>query len=299
MKTYIGIDLGGTNCRVAIVNEHGEICEHISNPSYADQSAEVIVNNIINSVKQLNNYKNNAGIGIGVPGPVDQKNGWMTMASNIPALKEYPLIKKLESELGLKVFMDNDANVAGLAEAILGAGKEFNNVVYITHSTGIGGGIVYNKQIISGVKGYAGEVANIVIDPNLSKVNHLNAGAIENHASGSALVAKAKKLIDPNIVSAKELFDLYTNNHPVAIEIIDTMCKQMGLMLANIAHVLNPECFIFGGGVTKSADLYFDKMISYYKSFVHPPMADTKFVLANLKEPGIVGAALIPYSKGV
>lgn len=299
MKKYIGIDLGGTNCRVAVVDENGNIGDMLITPSYADQSSDVIVNNIIHSVKQIADYSKYPGIGIGVPGPVDQKNGWMTMASNIPALEKYPLISHLSNELGLPVFMDNDANVAGLAEAILGAGKDYDNVVYITHSTGIGGGIIYNKQIISGIKGYAGEVANIVIDPNLEKINHLNAGAIENHASGTALVKKAQLLIDKNITSAKELFDLYADKNPEACKIIDTMCYQMGLMLANIAHVLNPECFVFGGGVTKSCELYFDKMIDCYKSLVHPPMADTKFVLAGLKEPGIVGAALIPYSKGV
>ena len=122
MNYYLGIDLGGTNVRVAKVSKEGKILDVKQNPSLAKESAETIFKNICDTIEELGTLEHCLGIGICVPGPVDQEKGWLNMATNIPALAKFPLVKRLEAFTNLPVYMDNDANVAGLAEALVGAG---------------------------------------------------------------------------------------------------------------------------------------------------------------------------------
>jgi glucokinase len=298
MNTYIGIDLGGTNIRAAIVDDRGHVHEVVKRDSKALEDAETIINNLVECIQELPNYEKALGIGLGVPGPVDVKEGCMLMATNIPALTKYPLKKVLEAKLSLPVFLDNDANVAGLAEALVGAGKGKDVVYYVTQSTGIGGALIVHGKIVSGRVGHAGEIGNLIIDLHRDHINHLNVGAIENEASGRALIRKGQSLIDPNIESAYEVFKL-KDTHPQARQIIETMAFDMGTMFSYIAHIVDPDAFILGGGVTKSSDLYFETMINSYASKVHPPLANTPFIKAQLDEPGLIGAAMLPKSQGV
>ncbi|MEG0415627.1 MAG: ROK family protein [Erysipelothrix sp.] len=300
MSRYLGIDIGGTNVRVAVVDEMGEIIEEIKRPSLATEGPEIVLNNIVDMINNLEHFKDCLGIGIGIPGPVDTERGCVSLATNLKGFTGYPIVDFFKNEFKLPVYMDNDANVAGLAEALVGSGKGKRVVYYFTHSTGIGGALVVDGHVVSGNKGYAGEVGNIVIDrsrPRLSDVNSLNAGAVENEASGSAIVRKAQKLIDSEITSGYQVFKLYEEGNEVAKEIIDNMSYDMGMMLSCIAHVCDPHVFVVGGGVTKSRDLYWDKMIAAYQDLVHPQMRDTEFVMASLEEPGVIGAAMLCYSK--
>lgn len=298
MSYYLGIDLGGTNVRVAKVTKEGKILDIKQNPSLAKEDAETIFENICKTIDELGSLENCLGIGICVPGPVDQEKGWLNMATNIPALAKFPLVKRLEAYTSLPVYMDNDANVAGLAEALVGAGEGLPVVVYVTQSTGIGAGIIVNGQAVSGKHGYAGEVANLIIDPYAPKENHLNVGALENLASGTAIVKKAQAEIDPSIESGRTIFELYKEGHEKAIEIVDQMAKDFAVGLSLIAHVVDPYIFVIGGGVSKSADIYFNKVKEHYNQHVHEGMRNVDIVLAQLAEPGIVGAAMLPVSHG-
>lgn len=298
MRTYLGIDLGGTNVRVAKVDEFGEILQVVKGPSYGLEEASKIVSNLISVIRQIDNVSDISGIGLGVPGPVDQKNGWMDMASNIPALSRYPLVRMLEDEFNVPVVMDNDANVACLAEAYFGGGANKEIVIYVTHSTGIGCGICINKKTISGSHGYAGEIGNIIVNRNGDKINHLNRGAVEIEASGTNIVRKAQERIDSSIEHAGQVFDLAKNNNAEAIKLIDEMTTDFAIALANVGHVLDPDVFIIGGGVTKSSDHYLPTLIDKYKTFVHQGMQNVEIKIAGLEEPGLVGAAMLPRSKG-
>lgn len=298
MKKYIGVDLGGTQVRAAIISQDGEILQMVSNPSLAQEDAETIVNNLIATIHQLDIDDEVAGIGLGVPGPVDTALGAMVMVTNIPALTGYHLVQAIEDEFKLPTYMDNDANVAGLAEAIIGVGKGKPIVYFVTHSTGIGGALIVNGQVVSGRTGHAGEIGNIIIDRNRNAQPQLNVGAVENEASGPAITRRGKVEISPDISSTKEVFDLARDGNPKAIKLVDEIAYDMAMLFSTIAHVCDPTLFIVGGGVTKSKDVYFDKVIEYYKTLVHTHMADTEFVFASLKEPGLIGAAMLPKSKG-
>lgn len=297
MKTFLGIDLGGTNCRVAKVSEDGTILKEAITDSQAHSGAQAIVDNLLATIDQIGDLSDVAGIGVGVPGPVDTKAKVMLMATNLPGLENYPLAAAIEKKTNLPTYIDNDANVAGLAEALLGAGANYSNVYYVTHSTGIGGACILNGQVVSGKHGHAGEVGNLIIDRNRDKVNHLNVGAIENEASGTALAKKAQAF-DPSINDAKTLFEAAANGNKQALALIDTMAYDMATMFSYIAHIIDPEVFVIGGGVSKASDQYFDLMINYYKNLVHKGMRTVEFKKAQLKEPGIIGAAMLPKSFG-
>jgi len=298
MKTTIGIDLGGTNVRVAMVDLDGNILQEVKGPSFGQEGPDKVMANLISLIHQLKNIDECIGIGIGVPGPVDSITNTMTMSTNLPGFTGYQIEPILMKEFGLPSYLDNDANVAGLAEARFGAGKGKQVVYYITHSTGIGGALVIDGKVVSGRQGYAGEIGNIIVSDHGEKINDLNIGAVENLASGTALIRIAQTKIDPKINSAFTLFDLAQKGNPIAIEIIDQMAYDFARMCSAIAHVVDPHVFVIGGGVSKSHQFYFDKVVNHYNQLVHVGMRNPEFKLAQLDEPGIIGAASLPISRG-
>lgn len=297
-KVYLGIDLGGTNVRVAKVDEAGAILELVSASSLASESTDVILENIMTQIQKISDLTDVCGIGIGVPGPVNQEKGWMNLATNIPNLKEVPIRDYLMEKTGLPVYLDNDATCTGLAEALLGGGKGYSHVVYITHSTGIGAGIVIDGKPISGAHGFGGEIANISVDPYRQKINHLNAGAVEAWASGVAIVSQSQEKIDSSISSGKHFFDLVKQNHSTALEILDQITSDFARMMSTITAVIDPDIYVIGGGVSLSADLYLPIVKEKYQKLVHEYIKDIPIVTAQIEHPGIIGAALLVKAKG-
>lgn len=293
MNRYISIDLGGTNVRVAMVDELGNILQDIKRPSLAKEGPEVVKDNIIDMIKSIEGFERCLGIGIGVPGPVDTYNRVITMSTNLPGFTNYPFCKILEETFNMPTYMDNDANVAGLAEAVLGAGRALPIVYYITHSTGIGGALIVDGKVVSGRKGYAGEIGNIIVKDNGQKYNHLNCGAVENEASGTAICRIGKEVLGDDITSAKDVFDKASRGDEKAKRIINQMAKDIARAMASIAHVCDPHIFVIGGGCSNAHELYFDLIRDYYKTMVHEKMGDVPIVKAILKEPGVVGAAML------
>lgn len=297
MKTYIGVDLGGTNVRAAIVDEDGKVLIQKKSPSYAQEGKEKVMDTIINLIKSLPDYESCSGIGVGVPGPCDEKTGSMVLATNLPRFEGYSIANKLEETFHMPSFIDNDANVAALAEALVGAGKGKKVVYYVTLSTGIGGGLVINGECISGKHGFTGEIANIIIDRNRSKVNYLAVGAIENEASGTAITRKANEKASKKYKHAGEVFEDAHNGDLIAKEIVDNVARDLAQLFATIACVCDPDIFILGGGMMQSSDLFLPSVIEKFKEISHTQLHDDEFVLASLEEPGVIGAAMLPKSK--
>ena len=297
MKTYIGVDLGGTNVRAAIVDEDGKVLIQKKSPSYAQEGKEKVMDTIINLIKSLPDYESCSGIGVGVPGPCDEKTGSMVLATNLPGFEGYSIANKLEETFHMPSFIDNDANVAALAEALVGAGKGKKVVYYVTLSTGIGGGLVINGECISGKHGFTGEIANIIIDRNRSKVNYLAVGAIENEASGTAITRKANEKASKKYKHAGEVFEDAHNGDLIAKEIVDNVARDLAQLFATIACVCDPDIFILGGGMMQSSDLFLPSVIEKFKEISHTQLHDDEFVLASFEEQGVIGAAMLPKSK--
>ncbi len=297
MKTYIGVDLGGTNVRAAIVDEEGKIIVQKKSPSHAQEGREVVMKVITDLIRSLPDYEKCSGIGMGVPGPCDQKTGSMVLSTNLPGFAGYPITKELEETFHMPSYIDNDANVAALAEALVGAGKGCKVVYYVTISTGIGGGLVVNGECISGKHGFGGEIANIIIDRNRSKVNYLAVGAVENEASGVAIRRKANEAGTREYAHAGEVFEAAKQGDENAKTVVENATQDLAQLFATLACAVDPDIFVLGGGVMKSSDLFLPKVIEKFKSISHTQLHDEVFVLASLEEPGVIGAAMLPKSK--
>ena len=162
--------------------DDGRIVQDVIAPSHGLEGPEKIEENILELLKQFD-LSDVKSIGLAIPGPVDGERNVITQATNIPGCEGYPFAANMERVTGVPVFLDNDANAAGLAEAVLGAGRGYHEVYFLTHSTGIGGALVIDGKVISGHKGYAGEVANVIVDPDAKQYpiyRHLNRGGVES-----------------------------------------------------------------------------------------------------------------------
>lgn len=297
MKTYIGVDLGGTNMRAAIVDEQGNILQMHKDSSEPEKGCESVMKKMIALIESLDGYSDCAGIGLGIPGPIDTINGKIIVSTNLPKLIGYPIAEHISKHFNKPVFMDNDVKVAALGEAVLGGGKGYPIVYYVTISTGIGGALVIDKKVISGQNGHAGEVGNISIDRNRKKYNILNVGAVENEASGTAITRIGRECFGDSIQNAGDVFALAKQGDEKAVKIVDDMAYDLAMMFAAIAHIVDPHVFVVGGGVMKAKDVFFDKMETYYRSMIHEGMQPVVFKEAMLDEPGIVGAAMLPMTK--
>ena len=223
----------------------------------------------------------------------------MSLDTNLPGFKGFPFAATLSKELGMPAYIDNDANVAGLAEALVGAGAGKKVVYYVTISTGIGGGLIVNGQCVSGRHGFTGEIANIIIDRNRKKVNYLAVGAVENEASGKSIVRKATELMpEREFEHAGQVFELAAEGNETAKKLVDEAVGDLAQLFATLAAVVDPDLFVLGGGVMKSSAYFMDDLLAKYRAITHTALHDTDFVRAQLKEPGVIGAAMLPKSHG-
>ena len=305
MKYYIGIDLGGTNVRTLLVDETGAVHSEVKGDTEATKGPEYVYEKICGQIDALDltdcggSLAGVEGIGIGVPGPVDTVNKVMVMATNLPGFENYQICHKLQAKYNIQAFIDNDAKVAGLAEAVLGAGKGCPIVYYTTVSTGIGGALVVDGKLVSGGRGHAGEIGNIIVNTNGKKINHLNVGAVENEASGTFVTKKGKERIgEDKVAHAGDVFRLAAEGNEVAQGIVDEFIDFLSTMYANIAHVVDPYVFVVGGGVMKSKEYFWDRLVAAFNSKIHVGMqGHIKFVQAELADCGAIGAAMLPMSQ--
>ena len=298
MKYYIGIDLGGTNVRTLLVDEN------VKGATERENGPDYVVSKIVRQIEGLDlsvcgGISGVEGIGIGVPGPVDVIKGSMIMATNLPGFENYPICDKLADRFNLPVFIDNDANVAGLAEALLGAGKNYPTCYYVTISTGIGGAFIVDGKLVSGGRGHAGEIGNIIVKNNGYKFGGLNPGAVEGEASGTAITRKGKEILGEEKVShAGNVFRLASEGDLKAQGIVDECVSELATMFANIAHTVDPHCFVVGGGVMKAKDYFFDRLVEQFNSKIHVGMrGHIPLLETEIDDCGAIGAAMLPMSR--
>lgn len=293
----IGIDLGGTNLRIGLFNEQGEIVEEYSRATEAEKGPEFAVNNmqeVINRLKQQYEIK---AVGIGSPGPLDPYEGVIIEPPNLTGWVNVPLVKMLEEKTGIPVKLENDANAAALAEATLGAGKGAKSVFYVTVSTGVGGGYVNNGELISGARGNCGEIGNMIVNPSPDAYQGpgLNKGALEGLASGTAIGRIGKERLGITN-GAQGVFELASQGDKAAQDILDEAINYLAIGLANIVHTVNPEVIVIGGGVMKSKDLILQPLIEKTRNYLYPSLRDSLIIKPALldQKAGLIGAGLLP-----
>ncbi len=318
-KVLAGIDIGGTTVKLALFTVKGEILAKWEIPTdktdYGKKIMEDVKVAVTNKLAELNiPYESLKAAGVGAPGPVDTENGILQGAVNIGWKDNFPLRDLMQSALNVPVAIENDANAAALGEMWKGAGSGAKDLICITLGTGVGGGVIVNGDIVHGSNGAAGEIGHLTSVPRDGYLcNCGKRGCLETVASATGIVRTAtdklatfegnsvlKDLLQQNgKISAKDIFDAAKSGDQLALETVLSLADHLGLALANIGSVFNPERIVVGGGVSKAGDFLLDKIRQAFDQYSFKAVAEsTEIVLAKLgNDAGIVGAGWLAANK--
>ena len=298
-RVKIGIDLGATRLKMALVDEKGRIFyrREINTPFNAKKAE--LINSIVTNVREIVKKsglkkKDILGIGIGVPGPVDSEKGIVRYFPNIKGWKEVALKAILQKKLGMKVALDNDVNAMTLGEYKFGAGKGALNLVCLTLGTGVGGGVIINGEIYRGSTMCAGEIGHIPINEKGPRCNCRGTACLERYIGNRYILDRARGIFGKNI-TLERLDILAKRGNRKAKRIWEDLGKKLGTALTGVVNLLNPDLIIIGGGVSKAGESILGPLRREIKA---RPMKDqarhVKVVRAKLGgNTGIIGASLL------
>ena len=306
MKKYVfGVDVGGTTVKMGLFNVDGEVIDNWEIKTRTENGGEAILPDIAAAANAKMEEKGIAkeevaGLGIGIPGPIDEE-GVVPHTANLGwGYKE--VSKELSELTGLPCKGGNDANVAALGEMWKGGAAGYKNVVMVTLGTGVGGGIIIGGKILTGSNGAGGEIGHLHVDDNIpGQCGCGNKGCLEQVASATgitnlanqALAASDKpSMLREGEVSAKTVFDAVKADDELAKEVAERFGKYLGTALANITAVTDPQAIVIGGGVSKAGPILLEYVEKYYQQYCFKSCKNVKFALATLgNDAGIYGCA--------
>src|SRR5579859_133438 len=326
MATFaIGVDLGGTNLRIAAVDQHGKVLEKITTGTEVTRGRDHVIDEMCAAIRELTGKFKTAGtlagIGIGVPGIIDMETGMLRESPNLPGWHDYPVRDEIERRLGVRVILENDANAAALGEKWQGAGREVGSMGMITLGTGVGGGLVLDGEIWHGMTGMAGELGHITVDPEGPQCGCGNRGCVEQYASATAIKRMAIEAVssgkapelaramkdDPEF-SAKAVYQMSVQGDEPAKEIFRRVGWALGVVVADVTNIFNLPMVVIGGGVSSAWEAFAPTLLAEAgkRSFVyratrpedgrpaHKATIVTRALLGS--DAGLYGAARIPFS---
>jgi len=301
----IGLDLGGTNLRAAAIDVSGKMLDKISGSTNFTEGREAVLGDIvagIQTVRERHGASGLRGIGVGVPGFIRIREGFITNSNNLPYLENFPVRDEIERRLGTRVILENDANAAALGEKWMGAGRDVDDLVLLTLGTGIGGGIISNGRVVRGYVGMAGELGHTTVVPNGNPCGCGNRGCLEKHASATAVTAMAKLMHLGEDLTSKDIYDLARQPGDVgerARAIWRTMGEALGIALANLVNTFNFPLYLLSGGMLPAWEFFAPPMMAELerRSFTYRATKDaTRVAQATLgNEAGLYGAAYLPW----
>lgn len=305
-ELVIGVDLGGTSIKGALVNSQGTIISKEETPTLADAGPEAVADRIAGVITKLENHalslgRSVAGVGIGIPGQPDQKKGEVVFAPNLD-WRHVPLIDYLRRKTSLPIILENDANAAALGELWCGAGRGAENMVMITIGTGIGAGLIINGSLFHGPNYTAGELGHTVILPEGPLCKCGRKGCLETLTSAPAMVRMAKEAItggkqtvlaEKKNIDTRDIVDAARAGDEVALEVINVAANYLGMGIGNAINLFNPDKVVIGGGVSKAGDILFCRLItSAMQRALETPADAVAIVPAELgNDAGVIGAA--------
>ncbi len=323
MSTFaIGVDLGGTNSRIAAVDERGTLLEKTTTGTQVARGRDSVINHMCEAIRATATKFSSstlAGIGIGVPGIIDMDTGMLRESPNLPGWDNYPVRDEIERRLGTKVILENDANSAALGEQWLGAARDYDDMFMLTLGTGVGGGLVLHGRIWHGMRGMAGEPGHITVQPDGPPCPCGNRGCLEQLASATAIVRMAREAIarghSPMLVRASEedpefgakvVYQMAVQGDHAAQEIFRRVGSALGIGLADLINLLNLPIYVIGGGVANAWDAFQPALLEEVRkrSFVYRATAPgessgpghktiiTRALLGS--DAGLFGAARLP-----
>jgi glucokinase len=309
MKNFIAVDVGGTQIRVAVFPENS-IEPALQKKISTQGEGQTPLERLIALLKEVWPKEGQVqSIAIAAPGYLDPEKGIVITAPNIPGWKNLQLSKALREHFNVPVYLGNDANLAALGEWKFGAGKGHKNLLYMTISTGIGGGIIVDNQLVNGAKGMAGEIGHVVTVPDGPMCGCGKRGHLEAVASGTAIAHYVKEKLGEGVPSqfskestpsAKEIAAAAKNGDKLSIQAFELAGFYLGRTIADFLHILNPSILILGGGVSMSGELIMKPMLASLEKHVISPeyISDLKIVVADLGDDvGLLGALALSQEK--
>ncbi len=313
-ELILGVDLGGTKIATVVATAQGEILSRGYSPTLAQAGPDAVISSIFTTIEETVaqdkvELSQLLGIGIAAAGIIDGDNGKVVFSPNLPGWNEVPLRDAVEQRFGVPAYLGNDANLAALGEWCFGVEKKVANLIYITVSTGIGGGIIADGKLYTGACGTAGEVGHMTIDVNGPRCNCGNIGCWESLASGTALAREAVKQInqgaytsiiefvngDVSRIDAKIVSLAARQGDKLAKELISHLGYYFGVGLANLVNIFNPELILIGGGLAKMGDLLLEPAINVVKERAFKtPLNSVEIKPALLgDDSGVLGAVAL------
>ena len=309
-----GIDLGGTKIRVGLVSTEGKVMLAETWPTPGEQGPDAVIRCIAEGVQDLlqrilMSRANVRAVGIGGPGPINDKTGIVSVMPNLPGWEQFPLRSRLEERLGLPVRVGNDGNLGALGEHRFGAGVGSSDMVYVALGTGVGGGIIVNNQLLSGATGAAGEIGHIILDPEGPVCNCGNRGCLEAYSSGRGLERRAEEVLRSGRATlmaeyaSEEAVTINTRiieraareGDPAARELLAQAARYLGFGVLSLVHIFNPEMVVFGGGLVALSDLLVEPAIVLVRKLAFDQhQQGLRFAYAGLGDDVVVlGAAAL------
>lgn len=309
VKFYLGIDLGGTQIKIAVLNDKAVIVEELVFDTDIQAKPVQIIKNIVSKIKNMKHYQDVKTIGIGIAGDVDSVKGFLRFSPNLPNWKNVQIKKEMEKLTNKKVFVDNDANTAGLGAYWLDLKGKATNIICVTLGTGVGGGMILNKKLYTGTSGTAGEIGHITVEPNGNKCNCGNKGCAETYIGAKYLVKRALHLmkeyksdyilkladndkckITPQILSLAAL-----KGDKVARIVWAEAGEKLAILLADIINFINPDHIVLCGGISKACEEFYKPVYKQIKQRAFKSAVDScKIVVSKYTNKlGVAGAAML------
>ncbi|AEH50798.1 ROK family protein [Pseudothermotoga thermarum] len=307
----IGIDLGGTNFAVGVVDEQGKILAKEQGKTLVQEGPDAVIKRLNQAVKNvLSNYEVEA-IGVGCPGSIDHKLGVVRFSPNFPGWHDFPLAEKLSLETGLKVYVENDANAYALGEHTFGVGKGYDHIVCLTLGTGVGGGVITHGILLRGSSGIGAELGHVTVMPNGPTCGCGAKGCLEAFASATALKRFVQEGYErhkdsllfhgkkPSEVSPEDIFRCAEQGDEFAKSIISLLTDALAVAIGSFVNIFNPQLVILGGGISNAGEKLLKPVAEKVKDHVLPSMLGTfEIKLSKLgKDAGILGAASIVFER--
>jgi glucokinase len=314
-RIAVAVDLGGTNLRVAAIDENGNQVDQISLPTHPERGRDDVIERLCQGIMDLaGRWKSSyslAGIGVGIPGIINMEEGLLLFSPNLPGWENFPVRAQIMQRIHSPIFLENDANAAALGEKWIGSGKDVNDLCFLTLGTGVGGGLILDGKIWHGKIGMAAELGHTTIHPEGRPCNCGNNGCLEAYASATGVVRSAQEMLDSGQASAalKEaaanngkltsanIYHLANEGDPSSIRIYEGVGRALGIAIGNFINILDIDTFVLGGGAVDAWDAFAPSMFEEVKKrsyiYARDPRRILKSSLGN--QAGILGAACLAF----
>lgn len=292
MKYYIGIDIGGTNLRAAVLDENYRLLNKFKIENEVEKGPEYNIDKLIVGIIKRGWDKKVTSIGVGCPGPLDIKTGTILVTPNLRKWDDFKLKKYLEDKFKLPVVVNNDANVAGYSEAMIGAGKGAESVYYMTLSTGVGGGFIYKGEIVSGFNSVTAEIGNMIINEDTYKHSNMNYGGLEGQCSGVGISRIASDILGKELTT-KDVFEGAKNGDKQLQQVLSNWVINVAKAIANIIVTVDPQVIVLGGSVIINNPSYLRDIQEEVKKRVYDGVNVNIKLVEIGDDTGLIGAGIL------